>query len=475
MRKDIYESPLSSRYASEYMLHLFSPDMRFQTWRRLWVALARAEHELGLPITQEQVDELAAHITDIDYEVAEKREHEVRHDVMAHVYAYGKAAPSAAGIIHLGATSCYVTDNADLVLYRDGLKYLRGQLLSVMVNLAAFAREYAATPTLGYTHYQPAQPVTIGKRATLWMQDFRSDLEELDFVIGSMRFLGCRGTTGTEASFVDLFEGDGDKVDEMNRRIAAEFGFEKCFSVSGQTYPRKADSRILNVLSSIAQSAYRMANDIRLLQHDRQVEEPFEKNQIGSSAMPYKRNPMRSERICALARYVICDSLNPAFTTATQWFERTLDDSANKRISVAEAFLAVDSILNIYINVTSGLVVNEKMIERRVNAKLPFMATENIMMESVKRGGNRQSLHEALRTHSIAAATRMKKEGLDCDLIERIAADPEFPLTIEEIRDQIDPRKYIGRCPSQVDEFLHDVAHPITAKYREHIESELKV
>ena len=319
MRKDIYESPLSSRYASEYMLHLFSPDMRFQTWRRLWVALARAEHELGLPITQEQVDELAAHITDIDYEVAEKREHEVRHDVMAHVYAYGKAAPSAAGIIHLGATSCYVTDNADLVLYRDGLKYLRGQLLSVMVNLAAFAREYAATPTLGYTHYQPAQPVTIGKRATLWMQDFRSDLEELDFVIGSMRFLGCRGTTGTEASFVDLFEGDGDKVDEMNRRIAAEFGFEKCFSVSGQTYPRKADSRILNVLSSIAQSAYRMANDIRLLQHDRQVEEPFEKDQIGSSAMPYKRNPMRSERICSLSRYLMADAANAPMTASTQW------------------------------------------------------------------------------------------------------------------------------------------------------------
>ena len=366
MRKDIYESPLSSRYASEYMLHLFSPDMRFQTWRRLWVALARAEHELGLPITQEQVDELAAHITDIDYEVAEKREHEVRHDVMAHVYAYGKAAPSAAGIIHLGATSCYVTDNADLVLYRDGLKYLRGQLLSVMVNLAAFAREYAATPTLGYTHYQPAQPVTIGKRATLWMQDFRSDLEELDFVIGSMRFLGCRGTTGTEASFVDLFEGDGDKVDEMNRRIAAEFGFEKCFSVSGQTYPRKADSRILNVLSSIAQSAYRMANDIRLLQHDRQVEEPFEKNQIGSSAMPYKRNPMRSERICSLSRYLMADAANAPMTASTQWLERTLDDSANRRISLPEGFLCADAVLRLCQSVTNGLHVNEK--DRRAHA-----------------------------------------------------------------------------------------------------------
>ena len=465
MRKDIYESPLSSRYASEYMLHLFSPDMRFQTWRRLWVALARAEHELGLPITQEQVDELAAHITDIDYEVAEKREHEVRHDVMAHVYAYGKAAPSAAGIIHLGATSCYVTDNADLVLYRDGLKYLRGQLLSVMVNLAAFAREYAATPTLGYTHYQPAQPVTIGKRATLWMQDFRSDLEELDFVIGSMRFLGCRGTTGTEASFVDLFEGDGDKVDEMNRRIAAEFGFEKCFSVSGQTYPRKADSRILNVLSSIAQSAYRMANDIRLLQHDRQVEEPFEKNQIGSSAMPYKRNPMRSERICALARYVICDSLNPAFTSATQWFERTLDDSANKRISVPEAFLAVDAILNIMINVVSGLVVYPKVIEAHVMNELPFMATENIMMDAVKRGGNRQDLHERIREHSMAAGKRIKEEGLENDMVDRIAGDPMFGMTREQILEHLDPSAYIGRCPSQVDEFLSACVRPAIAPY----------
>ena len=409
MRKDIYESPLSSRYASEYMLHLFSPDMRFQTWRRLWVALARAEHELGLPITQEQVDELAAHITDIDYEVAEKREHEVRHDVMAHVYAYGKAAPSAAGIIHLGATSCYVTDNADLVLYRDGLKYLRGQLLSVMVNLAAFAREYAATPTLGYTHYQPAQPVTIGKRATLWMQDFRSDLEELDFVIGSMRFLGCRGTTGTEASFVDLFEGDGDKVDEMNRRIAAEFGFEKCFSVSGQTYPRKADSRILNVLSSIAQSAYRMANDIRLLQHDRQVEEPFEKNQIGSSAMPYKRNPMRSERICSLSRYLMADA-------------------------------AVG-----------------RVVERTLREYLPFLATENIMMEAVKRGGDRQELHEKIRQHSMAATARMK-EGEPCDLLDRLAGDPAFGMTREELDQVMEPKLYIGRCEQQVLRFLDECA-----------------
>ena len=461
MRKDIYESPLSSRYASEYMLHLFSPDMRFQTWRRLWVALARAEHELGLPITQEQVDELAAHITDIDYEVAEKREHEVRHDVMAHVYAYGKAAPSAAGIIHLGATSCYVTDNADLVLYRDGLKYLRGQLLSVMVNLAAFAREYAATPTLGYTHYQPAQPVTIGKRATLWMQDFRSDLEELDFVIGSMRFLGCRGTTGTEASFVDLFEGDGDKVDEMNRRIAAEFGFEKCFSVSGQTYPRKADSRILNVLSSIAQSAYRMANDIRLLQHDRQVEEPFEKNQIGSSAMPYKRNPMRCERICALSRYLMVDVLNPSFTTGTQWFERTLDDSANKRVAMAEGFLATDAILNIMLNVTDGIVVYPKVVRSRLMAELPFMASENIMMQAVEKGGNRQELHERLRQHAIAAGKQVKEEGLPNDMVDRVAADPAFGLTKEEIVAGLVPENFVGRAPQQVEEFIANVLQPI--------------
>ena len=473
--KPTYESPLAARYASKYMLHLFSPDMRYETWRRLWVSLARAEHTLGLPITEEQVEELAANVSPINYDVVAAKEKELRHDVMAHIHAFGAMAPGAKGIIHLGATSCYVTDNADLILYRDGLRYLRGELAAVMTNLCDFAEKYAAMPCLGYTHYQPAQLVTVGKRAALWLQDLMLDMEELDDVLSAIRFLGCRGTTGTEASFLALFNGDSTKIDEMNRRIAADFGFDRLYDVCGQTYPRKLDSRILNVLSSIAQSCCRFATDVRLLQHDRQVEEPFEKNQIGSSAMPYKRNPMRSERICALARYVICDSLNPAFTSATQWFERTLDDSANKRISVAEAFLAVDSILNIYINVTSGLVVNGKMIERRVNAKLPFMATENIMMESVKRGGNRQSLHEALRTHSIAAATRMKKEGLDCDLIERIAADPEFPLTIEEIRDQIDPRKYIGRCPSQVDEFLHDVAHPITAKYREHIESELKV
>ena len=354
MSKDVYESPLSSRYASPYMLHLFSADMRFQTWRRLWTALARAEHELGLPITAEQVAELEARITDIDYAVAEQREREVRHDVMAHVYAYGKAAPSAAGIIHLGATSCYVTDNADLILYRDGLRYLRGELLGVLANLAAFAREYAAVPTLGYTHYQPAQPVTVGKRAALWMQDFLSDLEELDHILATLKFLGCRGTTGTEASFMDLFDGDGAKIDEMNRRIAAEFGFDRCFSVCGQTYPRKTDSRILNVLSSLAQSAYRMANDIRLLQHDRQVEEPFEKNQIGSSAMAYKRNPMRCERICSLSRYLMADAANAPMTASVQWLERTLDDSANRRIALPEGFLCADAVLRLCQNVTNG-------------------------------------------------------------------------------------------------------------------------
>ena len=455
MGKDIYESPLSSRYASEYMLHLFSPDTRFQTWRRLWVALARAEHGLGLPITQEQVDELAAHITDIDYAVAEQREHEVRHDVMAHVYAYGKAAPTAAGIIHLGATSCYVTDNADLILYRDGLRYLRGQLLSVMRNLSAFAREYAETPTLGYTHYQPAQPVTVGKRATLWMQDFRADLEELDFVIDSMRFLGCRGTTGTEASFLDLFDCDGDKVDEMNRRIASEFGFEKCFSVSGQTYPRKTDSRILNVLSSIGQSAYRMANDIRLLQHDRQVEEPFEKNQIGSSAMPYKRNPMRSERICSLSRYLMADAANAPMTASTQWLERTLDDSANRRISMPEGFLCADAVLRLCQSVTKGLHVNEEIVRRALREYLPFLATENIMMEAVKRGGDRQELHEKIRRHSMAATARMK-EGEACDLLDRLAGDPAFGMTREELDAVMEPKLYIGRCKQQVERFLDE-------------------
>ena len=453
MSKDVYESPLASRYASKYMLHLFSPDMRFQTWRRLWVELARAEHELGLPITQAQVDELAAHITDIDYAVAEQREREVRHDVMAHVYAYGKAAPSAAGIIHLGATSCYVTDNADLILYRDALRYLRGELQAVLANLAAFARRYAAMPALGYTHYQPAQPVTIGKRAALWMQDFRADLEELDFVLGTMRFLGCRGTTGTEASFMDLFEGDGGKIDEMNRRIAARFGFERCFSVCGQTYPRKVDSRILSCLSAIGQSAYRMAGDIRLLQHDRQVEEPFEEHQIGSSAMAYKRNPMRCERICSLSRYLMADAMNAPMTASTQWLERTLDDSANRRISLPEGFLCADAVLRLVQNVTTGLRVNEKVVDRAVREYLPFLATENIMMEAVKRGGNRQELHERIRQHSMAATARMK-EGEPCDLLERLAGDPAFGMTRAELDAVMDPRIYTGRCAEQVERLI---------------------
>ena len=465
MSKERYESPLASRYASAFMLHLFSPDMRFETWRRLWVALARAERNLGLPVTAEQVAELEAHITDIDYETASAREKEVRHDVMAHVYTYGKAAPSAAGIIHLGATSCYVTDNADLIIYREGLRYLRGELLAVVANLSKFAEQYKATPTLGYTHYQPAQLVTVGKRATLWMQDLLSDLEELDFVLDHMKFLGCRGTTGTEASFMDLFDGDGAKIDEMNRQIAAEFGFEQCYAVCGQTYPRKADSRILNCLSAIAQSCYRMANDIRLLQHDRQVEEPFEKNQIGSSAMPYKRNPMRCERICSLARYVIADAQNPAITAATQWFERTLDDSANKRISVPEAFLSVNAILNIYENVCAGLVVHEKVIDRHIQEELPFMASENIMMDVVKRGGDRQQLHERIRVLSQEAGQNVKDLGLTNNLIDLMAADPMFGMTREELTAHLEASRYIGRCPEQVEEFLEGAVRPVFEKY----------
>ncbi|MDO5153017.1 MAG: adenylosuccinate lyase [Eubacteriales bacterium] len=453
---DRYESPLSSRYASDYMLRLFSMDTRIQTWRKLWVALARAEQQLGLPVSEAQVKELEAHITDIDYACAAAREKEVRHDVMAHVYAYGKAAPSAAGIIHLGATSCYVTDNADIVLYRDGLKYLRGELLKVVANLASFAESYKAMPTLGYTHYQPAQLVTVGKRASLWMQDFLSDLEELDFVIGSMKFLGCRGTTGTEASFLELFGGDTAKIDEMNRRISAEFGFDRCFPVCGQTYPRKLDSRILNCLSSIAQSCYRMANDIRLLQHDRQVEEPFEKNQIGSSAMAYKRNPMRSERICSLSRYLMADALNAPMTASTQWLERTLDDSANRRISMPEGFLCADAILRLAQNVTNGLHVNEKIVEKTVREYLPFIATENLMMEGVKRGGDRQQLHEIIRTCSMDATARMKA-GESWDLLADLAVHPEFGMSKAEMEAVLDPALYTGRCADQVTAFLETV------------------
>ena len=453
---DRYESPLSSRYASQYMLNLFSAETRIRTWRKLWVSLAKAEHTLGLPVTQEQVDELEAQLDNIDFEVAAAREREVRHDVMAHVYAYGLVAPKAAGIIHLGATSCYVTNNADVVLYRDGLRYLRAELLKVVSNLAAFADKYKATPTLGYTHYQPAQLVTIGKRATLWMQDLMSDMEELDFVIGSMKFLGCRGTTGTEASFMDLYNGDEGKIDEMNRLISRDFGFERCFSVCGQTYPRKLDSRILNVLSSIGQSCYRMANDIRLLQHDRQVEEPFEKNQIGSSAMAYKRNPMRCERICSLSRYLIADALNAPMTAATQWLERTLDDSANRRISLPEGFLCADAVLRLAQNVTDGLHVNEKIVERTVREYLPFMTTENLMMEAVKRGGNRQELHEVIRKCSMEATARMKN-GEDCDLLVRLSEAPEFGMSLEEMERLLNPIDYIGRCPQQVENYLAEV------------------
>ena len=459
MSHDTYNSPLASRYASDYMLRLFSDDSRYRTWRRLWTALACAQHQLGLPISAAQVAELESHIADIDYDTAARREREVRHDVMAHVYTYGKAAPSAAGIIHLGATSCYVTDNADLILYREGLVYLRTQLLAVLGSLAVFAEKYAATPTLGYTHYQPAQPVTVGKRAALWMQDFCADVEELDHVLSTLHFLGCRGTTGTEASFMELFDGDAEKIDEMNRRIAAEFGFSDCFPVCGQTYPRKVDSRILACLSGIAQSAYRMANDIRLLQHDRQLEEPFEDSQIGSSAMAYKRNPMRCERICSLSRYLMADAMNAPMTASVQWLERTLDDSANRRIALPEGFLCADAVLRLCQNVASGLRVNEAITAHTLREYLPFLATEDIMMAAVKRGGDRQQLHEIIRRHSMAATARMK-EGLPCDLLDRLAGDPAFGLPHQELDALMEPRRYIGRCPQQVRQFL-DACAPL--------------
>ncbi len=467
-----YESPLSSRYASKYMLELFSSDMRYRTWRRLWVSLAKAEMKLGLPVTAEQVSDLENNIENIDYECVSKREKEVRHDVMAHVYAYGKVAPSAAGIIHLGATSCYVTDNADLIIYRDALIYLRKELLKVVANLSEFAEKYKALPTLGYTHYQPAQLVTVGKRATLWIQDYLSDLNEIDFAIENIKFLGCRGTTGTEASFVDLFEGDTSKIDEMNRMIASDFDFEECFDVCGQTYPRKVDSRILNALSSVAQSCYRMANDIRLLQHDRQLEEPFEKNQIGSSAMAYKRNPMRSERICSLARYLMADAMNAPMTASTQWLERTLDDSANRRISMPEGFLCADAILRLAQNVTDGLHVNEKIVKKTVKEYLPFIATENLMMEAVKKGGNRQQLHETIRKCSMEATAKMKN-GEECDLLSRLAAEKEFGLTEEEMNTLLTPSAYIGRCPEQVDVFLGKIKPLLVGVSHENTEIDL--
>ncbi|MDO4205977.1 MAG: adenylosuccinate lyase [Lachnospiraceae bacterium] len=453
---DIYESPFSARYASREMKKLFSADTRYQTWRRLWLALAKAEKELGLPITEEQIEELSWHVTDIDYDLVRKREKEVRHDVMAHVYAFGKAAPGAAGIIHLGATSCYVTDNADLIIYRDALRLIRAELSAVIANLCDFAEKYKSTPTLGYTHYQPAQLVTVGKRATLWVQDFVSDLNELDFALSNIRFLGCRGTTGTEASFMELFNGDEGKIDEMNRMIAAGFGFDVCFDVCGQTYPRKTDSRILNALSSIGQSAYKFANDLRLLHHDRQIEEPFETDQIGSSAMPYKRNPMRCERICSLARYLTADAANAAMTASAQWLERTLDDSANRRISLPEGFLCADAVLRLMINVTGGIVVNKKVIRKAVEEYLPFIATENIMMEAVKRGGDRQKIHEIIRRCSMAATAQMKNGG-ECDLVVRLCEEKELGLDKADLSVLLQPERYVGRCENQVAGYISKV------------------
>ena len=466
---DQYESPLASRYASRYMLELFSARTRIRTWRRLWTELARAESELGLPVTAEQVQALEANIDHIDFDIAAAREKEVRHDVMAHVYAYGQAAPEAAGIIHLGATSCYVTDNADLILYRDALRYLREGLLQAMGNLASFAEKYRSLPTLGYTHYQPAQLVTVGKRAALWLQDLASDLEELDFTLTSIPFLGCRGATGTEASLLELFDGDQEKIQELNRKLLERFEFERLYDVCGQTYPRKLDSRILNCLSGIAQSCYRMANDLRLLQHDRQVEEPFESSQIGSSAMPYKRNPMRCERICSLSRYLMADTMNAAMTASTQWLERTLDDSANRRISLPEGFLCADAILRLTRNVTDGLRVNEKIIERTVMEYLPFIATENLMMEAVKRGADRQETHEAIRRCSMEATARMKN-GESCNLPELLAKDSRFLLTEEEIRAGLRPEKYIGRCPEQVTAYLEKLKPVLDSVRKENVE-----
>lgn len=450
--KDIYESPLASRYASKYMLRLFSPDKRYETWRRLWVSLARAEHKLGLPVTAEQVQQLEDNIFPIDYDLVARREAEVRHDVMAHIYAYGQLAPDAKGIIHLGATSCYVTDNADIVLFRDALRYIRGEVCAVAANLCDFIEAYADMPTLGYTHFQPAQLTTVGKRACLWLQDLMLDLEELDDVLAAIRFLGCRGTTGTEASFMDLFDGDTAKIDEMNRMIAADFGFDRIYDVSGQTSPRKLDSRILNVLSSIAQSASRFANDIRLLQHEREVEEPFEKNQIGSSAMAYKRNPMRSERICSLARYIMADAMNAPLTASVQWLERTLDDSANRRISLPEGFLACDAILRLMQNVTKGLHVNEHIVEKHVKDYLPFIATENLMMEAVRHGGDRQEIHEIIRQASMRETQKMKN-GENWDLVAALAQEPAFGLSEAEIRALLIPEDYTGRAPLQAKAF----------------------
>ncbi len=461
MSNDRYQSPLSERYASREMQYIFSPDKKFCTWRRLWIALAETEKELGLPITDEQIEELKAHAEDINYETAREREKQVRHDVMSHVYAYGQQCPKAKGIIHLGATSCYVGDNTDIVLMSEALELVKRKLVNVIAELAKFAEEYKTLPTLAFTHFQPAQPTTVGKRATLWMQEFLMDLEDLEYVKGSLKLLGSKGTTGTQASFLELFDGDQETIDKIDPMIAQKMGFEACYPVSGQTYSRKVDTRVLNVLAGIAASAHKFSNDIRLLQHLKEVEEPFEKGQIGSSAMAYKRNPMRSERIASLSRYVMLDALNPAITSAAQWFERTLDDSANKRLSVPEGFLAVDGILDLCLNVVDGLVVYPKVIEKRLMSELPFMATENIMMDAVKAGGDRQELHERIRKLSMEAGRNVKEKGLDNNLLELIAADPAFGLDEAALQAAMDPAKYVGRAPVQVEAFLKDVAAPI--------------
>ena len=461
MSYDRYVSPLSERYASKEMQYVFSPDKKFKTWRRLWIALAETEKELGLSITQEQIDELKAHAEDINYEVAKEREKVVRHDVMSHVYAYGQQCPKAKGIIHLGATSCYVGDNTDIIVMSEALEIVRKKLINVIAELAKFADNYKNQPTLAFTHFQPAQPTTVGKRATLWMQEFLMDLQDLEYVKSTLKLLGSKGTTGTQASFLELFDGDQEKIDQIDPMIAKKLGFEECYPVSGQTYSRKVDTRVLNVLAGIAASAHKFSNDIRLLQHLKEVEEPFEKTQIGSSAMAYKRNPMRSERIASLSRYVMIDALNPAITSATQWFERTLDDSANKRLSVPEGFLAIDGILDLCLNVVDGLVVYPKVIEKRLMSELPFMATENIMMDAVKAGGDRQELHERIRELSMEAGRNVKEKGLDNNLLDLIAADPAFGLNEEELKKTMDPAKYVGRAPLQVENFLKKVVDPV--------------
>ena len=467
MSTDRYVSPLSERYASKEMQYIFSPDMKFRTWRRLWIALAETEKELGLNITQEQIDELKAHAEDINYDVATERERQVRHDVMSHVYAYGVQCPKAKGIIHLGATSCYVGDNTDIIVMTEALKLVKKKLVNVIAELSAFADKYKDQPTLAFTHFQPAQPTTVGKRATLWTQEFLLDLEDLEYVLGTMKLLGSKGTTGTQASFLELFDGDQETIDKIDPMIAEKMGFKECYPVSGQTYSRKVDTRVANILAGIAASAHKMSNDIRLLQHLKEVEEPFEKSQIGSSAMAYKRNPMRSERIASLSRYVMVDALNPAITSATQWFERTLDDSANKRLSIPEGFLAIDGILDLCLNVVDGLVVYPKVIEKHMMAELPFMATENIMMDAVKAGGDRQELHERIRELSMEAGKTVKVEGKDNNLLELIAADPAFNLSLEDLQRSMDPKKYIGRAKEQTERFVNTVVQPILDSHKE--------